>query len=158
MRDLDLDRYRIERVPAELTYPLRVQVLRPGQPSRVVLSGDEDPMTGSFAALTTDGDVVGTAIVRPEPCPWRPEQAGAWRLRGMATAEELRGRGIGALVLRAAIAHVVLEGGQLIWCNARAAARTFYERAGFLVEGDEYIDPEIGPHVTMSRPVHLPID
>jgi predicted GNAT family N-acyltransferase len=76
----------------------------------------------------------------------------------MATAEGLRGQGVGAQVLRATIAHVVLEGGHLIWCNARTPARRFYEREGFRVEGEQWLDPEIGPHVAMWRPVELPVD
>jgi GNAT superfamily N-acetyltransferase len=159
MAELEPVKFRIDRVPPEVTYPLRQRVLRPGQPVRTVtLAGDDDPRTGSFAARNADGDVVATATVRPEPCPWRPEDAGAWRLRGMATAEGLRGHGVGAQVLRAAIAHVALEGGHLIWCNARTSARRFYEREGFRVEGEEWVDPEIGLHVAMWRPVELPVD
>ena len=36
---------------------------------------------------------------------------------------------------------------------AQARARRFYERAGFAVHGDEWDDPEIGPHVAMWRTV-----
>jgi GNAT superfamily N-acetyltransferase len=159
MAALEPVKFRIDRVPAEVTYPLRQQVLRPGRPrTSVELAGDDDPLAGSFAARTADGEVVGTAVVRPEACPWRPDAPGAWRLRGMATAEGVRGQGVGAQVLRATIAHVVLEGGHLIWCSARTPARRFYEREGFVVEGDEWNDPEIGPHVAMYRPVELPED
>src|SRR5215218_740458 len=145
MAELEPVKFRIDRVPAEVTYPLRQRVLRRGRPlTSVVLAGDEDPVTGSFAARDASGEVVGTATVRPEPCPWRPDEPGAWRLRGMATADEWRRQGVGAQVLRAAIAHVALEGGRLIWCNARTPARRFYEREGFMVDGDEWIDPQIG--------------
>lgn len=159
MATLEPVKFRIDRVSAEETYALRARVLRPGQPlSAVAQEGDDDPLFGFFAARTSDGDVVGTAVVRPEPCPWRPDDPGAWRLRGMATAEAARGQGVGAQVLRATIAHVVLEGGTLVWCNARTPARRFYEREGFVVEGDEWVDPEIGPHLSMWRPVQLPED
>jgi GNAT superfamily N-acetyltransferase len=159
MATLEPVKFRIDRVPAEATYPLRARVLRPGQPiTAAALAGDDDPTTGFFAARDGSGEVVGTATVRPEPCPWRPDEAGAWRLRGMATAEEVRGQGVGAQVLRATIAHVAMEGGHLIWCNARTPARSFYEREGFIVEGDEWVDPEIGPHVAMWRLVQAPED
>jgi GNAT superfamily N-acetyltransferase len=150
---------RVEQVAPELTYALRQRVLRPHLDiSAVRLAGDDDPLTATFAARTPDGEVVGSAIVRPEPCPWRPDDPGAWRLRGMATDEALRGQGVGARVLRAAIAHVVLGGGELVWCNARTPARSFYERAGFEVHGDEWVDPQIGPHVAMWRRVHPVVD
>jgi len=142
----------VERVPAVLTRPLRHEVLRPGQPASAVATGtDEHPDAAAFAARTPGGEVVGTVIVAPEPCPWRPDDAGAWRLRGMATAPERRGQGIGTRVLAAAVDHVRAAGGTLIWCNARTPARTLYERAGFTAHGDEWIDPVIGPHVAMWR-------
>jgi len=159
MAELEPVWFRIDRVPAEATYALRHQVLRPHAPlSAVQLPGDDDPATGTFAARTADGEGVGSAIVRPEACPWQPDVAGAWRLRGMATAESMRGQGVGAHVLRATIAHVVLEGGQLIWCNARMPAMRFYQREGFLTEGEPWEDAQLGPHIAMWRQVELPED
>jgi GNAT superfamily N-acetyltransferase len=129
-------------------------VLRPGAPlDRVHLPIDGHPDTAALAALAPDGTVVGTAVLFPEPCPWRPDDAGAWRLRGMATAPELRSTGVGGAVLDAAVAHAASAGGALVWCHARVPARRFYERAGFRVHGDEWVDPEIGPHVAMWRPL-----
>lgn len=148
------DDLTVARVPPAVTYPLRARVLRPGAPpERVHLPVDDRPDTAAFAATTADGTVVGTAIVFPEACPWLPERPRAWRLRGMATAEERRGRGIGARVLDAVLAHVAGAGGEVVWCNARTPARRFYERAGFAVHGDPWDDPEIGPHVAMWRPL-----
>lgn len=140
----------VERVPPAVTYPLRQRVLRPGRPLEAVgLATDDDPATAAFAARDATGRVVGAAIVFPQPCPWLPERHRAWRLRGMATEPGLRGRGIGGLVLAASVDHVRRRRGQVVWCNARVPARTFYERAGFVVHGDPWIDPEIGPHIAM---------
>jgi GNAT superfamily N-acetyltransferase len=140
----------VERVAPEDSYPLRNRVLRPGKPrSAVQLAIDHDPATATFAARAPDGEVVGTAIVYPEPCPWLPRRAAAWRLRGMATAEGRRGRGIGVLVLRAALDHVAAAGGELVWCNARVPARAFYERAGFKPHGESWDEADIGPHIAM---------
>jgi GNAT superfamily N-acetyltransferase len=140
----------VERVSAADTYPLRQRVLRPGQPPGAArFARDDDPSTASFAARTADGEVVATAVVYPEPCPWLPDRPRAWRLRGMATAPDRRGRGIGTQVLRAALAHVAAGGGELVWCNARDPARRLYERAGFRPHGAPWDDPEIGPHIAM---------
>lgn len=140
----------VERVAPEDSYPLRNRVLRPGKPrSAVQLAIDHDAATATFAARAPDGEVVGTAIVYPGPCPWLPTRAAAWRLRGMATAEGRRGRGIGTLVLRAALDHVAAAGGELVWCNARVPARAFYERAGFTPHGDPWDEADIGPHIAM---------
>jgi GNAT superfamily N-acetyltransferase len=141
----------ITRVPPEVTHPLRRRVLRPGASGHVRLSADDHPATAAFAATTPAGDVVGTAIVYPEPCPWQPQRPGAWRLRGMATDPGRRSGGIGARVLRAVLDHVRAQGGALVWCNARTPARRFYERAGFAPHGEPWDDPDIGPHVAMWR-------
>lgn len=141
-------------VPVAETYALRARVLRAGgPPGRARLDVDDRDDTAAFAARTPDGQVVGTAIVYPEPCPWMPGRPSAWRLRGMATAPGWRGGGIGARVLAAVAGHVVACGGTVLWCNARLPARRFYERAGFVAHGEPWGDPEIGPHVAMARPL-----
>lgn len=146
--------FRVERVAVERTYPLRARVLRPGAPvGRVHLAVDAHADTAAFAALDPDGTVVGTAVLFPEACPWRPGEPAAWRLRGMATEPARRSSGIGGAVLAAALAHARDAGGTVVWCHARVPARRFYERAGFEVHGDEWLDPEIGPHVAMWRPL-----
>jgi GNAT superfamily N-acetyltransferase len=137
----------VERVAPAATYPLRLRVLRPGRPADAArLPGDDHPEAATFAARDATGAVVGTAVVYPEPLPDAPA---AWRLRGMATAPGLRGRGIGARVLDRALDHVRAAGGDVVWCNARVPARRFYARAGFVAAGDPWDDPEIGPHVLM---------
>jgi GNAT superfamily N-acetyltransferase len=140
----------VERVAADVTYPLRQLVLRPGRPPATArFDIDDEPSTASFAARTPDDEVVATAVVYPERCPWFPDRRDAWRLRGMATAPDYRGRGIGTRVLRAALAHVAASGGGIVWCNARVPARRLYERAGFTAHGAPWEDPEIGPHIAM---------
>ena len=96
---------------------------------------------------------MGTATVRREAPPWAADAPDAWRLRGMATAEGWRGRGIGGRVLAAVVDHVASRGGGLLWCNARVPAAPFYERAGLATRGEPWTDPDIGPHVAMCRSV-----
>lgn len=143
---------RVERVPAGVTFRLRREVLRPHETyDELMLPGDDDPDTGHFAAFDEDGNVVGTSTVRREAPPWDPGQQQAWRLRGMATADGLRGKGIGAEVLAATIDHVAREGGGILWCNARTPAVEFYRRSGFETRGDVWEQPMIGPHIVMLR-------
>ncbi len=152
-------RYEVARVPVERTLALRREVLRPHLAlEEAVLPGDDDPATAAFAALGEDGEVLSVARVGPEPAPFAVEdvaRAGLpeWRLRGMATRADLRGRGIGSAVLDAVIAHVAAEGGGLLWCNARVPAVGLYRRFGFLTWGEEWVEPVIGPHVVMWREV-----
>ncbi|HEX8804249.1 MAG TPA: GNAT family N-acetyltransferase [Acidimicrobiales bacterium] len=144
----------VERVAPAVTYPLRARVLRPGRPLDAArFAADDDPRTATFAARTPAGVVVGTAVAFPESCPWAPERPGAWRLRGMATEPDLRGRGVGRRVLDAVLDHVRAAGGRFLWCTARVPAQPFYERAGFTCHGEPWDDPEVGPHVAMWREV-----
>jgi GNAT superfamily N-acetyltransferase len=129
--------------PAD-TVELRRQVLRGGRP--VALPGDTDP--AFHLGVYENGLLLGTGNVRVDPAPWDPDRP-AWRLRGMATAPEHRGRGVGALVLQGLIRHARAQGGGVLWCNARTPAQGFYERAGLVTRGDPWVDPEIGPHVVM---------
>ena len=138
-------------IAASDTWPLRKRVLRPHQEGdAVVLGGDDDPRAAHLGARDADGTIVGIATISPQDCPWAPDRPSAWRLRGMATADELRGRGVGALVLAAAVRHARERGASLVWCNARVGALVFYGRAGFVAAGERYVDPLLGPHVPMQ--------
>jgi predicted N-acetyltransferase YhbS len=141
----------VAEVPASVTYPLRGAVLRPGRP--VVIPGDDDPATFHLAATIAGGRVVGVVRFHPNPCPWRPEQAPAWQLRGMATDPAVRGMGAGRALVAEGLRRVAGLGGRLVWCDARAAATGFYERVGFTVVAGPYELPPIGPHYGMTLPV-----
>jgi GNAT superfamily N-acetyltransferase len=153
----------VQRIAAAESYPLRQAVLRPHQRvDEVAFAEDDDPATATFAAIERpSGQVVGVTTVFPDPAPFDPAEAGVppgsdgdariWRLRGMAVREDLRGSGVGQLVLDAALDYVAAEGCTLLWCNARVTAAGFYERSGFQTRGDEWVVPLSGPHVLMWR-------
>ena len=146
--------------------PLRAEVLRPGLPrSAAAFDNDDSPTTVHLAAIDA-GVVVGVVTVSPgdfpgPPAPQDPDgpsapgpgaeavaAAGpAWQLRGMAVAPGLRGAGLGSRLVAAAIKAA---GGRTVWCNARVAARSLYERQGFEQVGGMYVTPW-GPHVRMVR-------
>jgi GNAT superfamily N-acetyltransferase len=144
---------RVEVVDHAVTAPLRRAVLRPHQSIEEMTSSVHDAAGAVHVAAWRAGDVVGAGSIRPEPPPWEPAVGGAWRVRGMATAPGHRGEGIGALVLDALLGHAVDAGASIVWCSARIPARAFYERAGFAATGEPWVDPDIGPHVHMWRPL-----
>src|SRR5438105_3902398 len=116
-------------VTAEQTRPLRHLVLRPTQPvEATAYPGDHDPETRHLGAMD-QGRLVGIASLYRESRAGGP--AGAWRLRGMATAADARGLGVGRALLDACRDHVAAHGGGELWCNARRIARSFYAAAGF---------------------------
>jgi predicted GNAT family N-acyltransferase len=153
---------RVVAVDAAVVRPLRQAVLRPHQTlADQVYPGDAAPGAAHFAAYDQHGALVGVASVVPEAYPGAAGRvggaggaggvgAGDWRIRGMATEPAARGRGAGALLLRACLEHArEAPGARRVWCNARSGVRGFYERSGFVVEGAEFELPEIGPHFLM---------
>jgi GNAT superfamily N-acetyltransferase len=141
-------------VPAAEVRPLRAELLRPGQaPEQLVYPGDEDPGALHLIALAAGKQgPVGIASVMADPHPRTPAY-GDWRVRGMATLPECRGRGVGAALLARCEAHATEQGGRRLWCNARVPALGFYERAGWSVESEVFEIEQIGPHAIMSKPL-----
>jgi len=142
----------VRRVTAAETFPLRQRVLRPHETADELSAPPAGSEVVHLAAIE-DGTVVGTAIVMREAAPWAQFGEVSWRLRGMATAEDKRGQGIGAAVLSAVLECVEARGGGRLWCSARTSARSFYERAGFLSRGEVWDEPKLGPHIMMERQV-----
>ncbi len=130
---------------------LRMPILRPGQPYDASRYAGEE--AGFNIAAREDGRLIGCATFFPQPFPGPSEEDGpadafvpagaeglsAWRLRGMATVPELRSSGVGSGVLVAGLAAVREAGGELVWCNGRTQAMTFYGRHGFVVVGSEFL-------------------
>ncbi len=136
-------------VGAEAVRELRREVLRPHQSAdELNYPGDEDPSSLHLAALRS-GRIVAVASIMREAMPGRGS-SGDWRIRGMASAPEMRGRGIGSALLGGCLQHAREQGGRRVWCNARVGARSFYERGGLRVQGEPFDVPPIGMHLLMS--------
>jgi uncharacterized protein (TIGR02453 family) len=135
----------VRPVPLEQTRALRQVVLRPHQTVDELASHEP---AGALAFGSFDGDeLVAVGLIGPEGDP------GAWRIRGMATAPQARGRGAGTAVLEALVRHASAHGATSVWCNARVRAIPLYERAGLRVVSEVFEPPDIGPHVRMELPV-----
>jgi GNAT superfamily N-acetyltransferase len=140
LRQIDLDAAR----------GLRHQLLRPGRPAdELVFPGDEEADSFHLGAFEEER-LVGIATVIRESPPGEGDDR-AWRIRGMATLPEVRGRGYGGLLLERCVEHAVNHGGRVLWCNARAGAVGFYRRFGFVTHGDVFDIPDLGDHYLMSR-------
>ncbi len=119
------------------------------RPHQTVEQMAESEPPEAFAVGAFEGpELIAVGLIGPEGEP------GTWRVRGMATAPEARGRGAGSAVLNALLDHARSHGAQRVWANVRVGARTLYERAGLRVVSDEFELPDIGPHVVMRRDLH----
>ncbi len=146
-----MPQFEIRRLTGEETVPLRWAILRAGLPRETaVFPGDEAATSRHFGVLV-DGLLVGVATIHLLPMPGTSEIEPAYQLRGMATAEEVRGLGVGGALLAACVAEARQEGGCRLWCNARAPAAGFYEKHGFTRFGEAFEIPTAGPHYLMAR-------
>jgi predicted GNAT family N-acyltransferase len=138
----------VEQVGIDVILPLRAAVLRVGLPIDTArYEQDTLPTTVHLAALDDTGTVVGCATWSPEPYQGRA----GFRLRGMASAEQVRGQGVGARLLTAGLELGREHGAVVAWCNARTSALGFYRRYGFTAVGEEFDVPYAGPHYRMWR-------
>jgi len=144
----------LKQILPDETLPLRQAVLRPNLPlSESRFQSDQSEHAAHYGVF--DGEMlVAVGTVYPEACEHVhaiPSMAapGAWRLRGMATANSHRNRGCGELILRACLEHAKRAGGRLVWAHARTGAVNFYLRHGLIKVGNEYELPKIGPHYLM---------
>ena len=114
-----------------------------------MLPGDDDPTTLHLAAF--DGDKIVCIGSFYEAS--HPDVPGSRRfqLRGMATDEEYRRQRLGAKLLDKGMEIARERGGDVIWCNARTGAISFYIAQGFEQVGGEFDIPTVGPHVRMFR-------
>jgi predicted GNAT family N-acyltransferase len=115
-----------------------VFVIEQGVP--VELEWDEwDDQCWHALARDTAGRAVATGRLLPDG-----------HIGRMAVRQEARGTGVGARVLDALIDKARELGYPELVLNSQTHAMTFYARAGFTPEGDEYEEAGI-PHRTMRR-------
>ena len=141
---------RIQFISARETLALRHQVLRPHQTvNDCIFPQDAWPTTFHVGAVS-NGQVVGIATFHEEVFKELPAEK-PYRLRGMATAFEFHGKGIGRRVLEAGIAELLKRDCDLLWCNAREVAFPFYERLGLQYFGNMFDIAGLGPHKVMYK-------
>lgn len=95
-----------------------------------------------LAAL--DGErVVGTLLLREV-------DAGTGRIMRMAVLPDTQGRAVGRALIAHAEALARERGFRLLMMHARSSAIGFYEKCGYSIVGDEFLEQSI-PHVRMEK-------
>ena len=103
-----------------------------------------DPLCAHALAWNDLGDVIGTARMQGEGTIGR-----------MAVLKDWRGRGAGRALLQTLLDLAARQGLSRVTLSAQTHALGFYERAGFHVVGDPFVDAGI-PHWLMVRDLLLP--
>jgi len=130
--------------------PLRWTYLRPGLPKS---ASAYEQAADAFHVGVFDGEtLVGCAsmLLEDQSAGVTP---GHWRLRGMVTHPEWRGRSVGSQALTFGVAELERRQATLVWCDGRTAALAFYRRHGFHPVGAEFETPGTGPHYRLIRPL-----
>ncbi|MCY4013099.1 MAG: GNAT family N-acetyltransferase [Gammaproteobacteria bacterium] len=102
----------------------------------------QDEASRHFIAEDDTGTAVGTARLMP-----------SGQIGRMAVLKPLRGKGIGARLLAAAVDAARQGGSERIFLHAQTQAAGFYERAGFRGAGETFMEAGIE-----HRPMELDTD
>lgn len=142
---------QIQAISPEQVQDFRLRVLRPKEKAHSVYQLDDAADTLHVGALV-GRDLAGVATVCRESLPGTCSH-NAWRLRGMATADKFRKRGIAKQLAEHCLAYARSQGGALVWCSARFSAIGFYRSLGFEADDASFTLPEYSSerYVLMKR-------
>lgn len=137
-------------IDAEQTLDLRHRVLRAHQPKEACrYPGDQD-IASFHVGATVQGKLQCVASFYRESTPYLSDSP-LYRLRGMATAPQFRGQGLGGAVLDWGCSQVASRGGAQLWCNARVSAMDFYLGRAFVKVSDVFEIEGIGEHFVLAK-------
>ena len=88
-------------------------------------------------ARDLDGQPIGAGRLMPDG-----------RIGRMAVLRKWRGSGVGGAMLAELMAEARRRGMPEVYLHSQSHAKAFYERHGFTVEGEEYMEAGI-PHIAM---------
>jgi len=141
----------IRHITVAEAMPVRINVLRRGTPSQdAAYDGDDEPHTAHIGAVIGDRVVAtSTWLMRP----WQHDTtATAVQLRGMAVLDEMQNTGVGHALIDAGMTHAHSVGARYVWAKARDSALYFYERCGFHIVDEQFLEPASGlPHHLVLR-------
>lgn len=75
---------------------------------------------------------------------------GVYKVQRVATLKKYRGQGYGAALMKEIELKIIELGGTKITLGGQNTALPFYEKLGYTIEGDEFMDAGI-PHHTMIK-------
>jgi predicted GNAT family N-acyltransferase len=142
--------FEIKLISTVDTLPLRKNILKPFLSEQECINpGDDSDDTYHFG-LFHKNELITVATFLQEAHPNLSSHY-PYRLRGMATHSLFHGQGFGQALMNHSMQFLKMRGCDLIWCNAREKAFSFYEKLGFLYSGNYFDLPRIGPHKVMYK-------
>ncbi|TFF40891.1 GNAT family N-acetyltransferase [Mucilaginibacter psychrotolerans] len=138
----------IKFITADDVLPLRNVVLREGKLTLNECRFPNDNAEEAFHLGCYVGEELA-CVASFHPKGYEGYAGKAYQLRGMATAEQYRGKGMGNMLVNFAITYLRGQKVNYLWCNARKVAVSFYMGTGFEVISPVFDVPGIGPHYVM---------
>jgi len=121
----DAQRVRIEVFVIEQNVPIELEWDEGDEVSTHAIAYDEEGQPVATGGLVPDGHIGRMAVIKP-----------------------LRGCGLGREVLQAILQQARDEGHKDLLLHAQTHALSFYEKQGFIAEGEEFLEADI-PHRLM---------
>lgn len=105
---------------------------------------DDNEDSAVHAVLYDGGEAVATARA------YCKNQREIYTLGRVAVKKAHRGKGLGAVIVKEIEKHLCKIGAQGVELSAQEQAIGFYERLGYIPEGDTYMDEHV-PHRRMKK-------
>lgn len=139
----------IKKISSEETYAVRQPILREGRPIEDCKFSQDDDDSTFHLGLFLKNELIGVVtFIKNE----KKEFSGIqYQLRGMAVLKEYQKKGYGNLMFKKGQEIIKARKGNVIWCNAREIAVSFYKRNGFKIIGKPFVVPQIGLHSVMYK-------
>lgn len=127
---------------------IRNVVLREGKLSLNECRFPADDLPGAFHLGYYEGEELA-CIASFHPQGHGEFKGIGYQLRGMATIEKHRGKGMGNKLLNFGIVYLKGQKINYLWCNARETAMRFYLDMGFETISAKFEVQGIGPHYVL---------
>ncbi|AWB67179.1 GNAT family N-acetyltransferase [Saccharobesus litoralis] len=133
----------IRQINWQQTIPNRHQVLWPNEkPEFCFVDGDETALHfGAFDQQTLV--CVASIYVNQEYVNQKYVNGNAARLRKFATLAQYQGMGVGSRMLKFLIEQVKALNTDYFWFDARESALGFYQKFGFVAEGERFYKKDV---------------
>ena len=143
----------VKEITVEETITIRHQVLRQGKPIESCSFEGDHLVTTFHLGLHYYGELIGVATFMKNIHQDFNEE-NQFQLRGMAILQPFQGKRLGNILLEKGLQQLKQQKNNLLWCNARESATSFYSKFGFNIYGKPFDIPNIGEHYTMFKTIN----
>jgi RimJ/RimL family protein N-acetyltransferase len=140
----------VKKISASETYNIRHNVLRQGKPVDTCKFEGDNLDTTIHLGLFYYSELIGV-VTYLKNCNESYQQETQYQLRGMGILPQFQGKKFGNVLLKKGAQLLKIKKCELVWCNARESAVSFYMNFGFKRTGHEFHIPEIGTHFAMYK-------